>query len=119
MKQLLIFFMLATSATSGAQTTEDSVKTTINNLFTAMKNSDGEMLKKCFADSSVMQTIIKSKEGNIVVKNENLDEFVKSVNAAKKGSLDERITFDVLKIDGPLAIAWTPYSFYYEGNFSH
>jgi hypothetical protein len=32
---------------------------------------------------------------------------------------DERITFETIKIDGPLAVAWTPYKFYYEGKFSH
>ena len=32
---------------------------------------------------------------------------------------DERIAFDGIKIDGPMATAWTPYNFYFNGKFSH
>ncbi len=47
---------------ANAQTTEDSVKAAVNKLFVAMKNSDGEMVKNCFADSAVLQTIARNKE---------------------------------------------------------
>ncbi|HNA01067.1 MAG TPA: hypothetical protein PLN49_09415, partial [Ferruginibacter sp.] len=36
-----------------------------------------------------------------------------------KDAADERITFDVVRVDGALAIAWTPYKFYFNGKFSH
>lgn len=38
---------------------------------------------------------------------------------ASRGGLDERIQFDVVKVDGPLASVWTPYKFYFKGQFSH
>jgi len=40
-------------------------------------------------------------------------------NIGKKIITDERINFDMVRTDGPLATAWTPYKFYYKGNFSH
>ncbi|MFT2543406.1 hypothetical protein ACMWP9_36050, partial [Escherichia coli] len=36
-----------------------------------------------------------------------------------KNMADERIVFDVVKIDADLAIVWTPYQFYRNGTFSH
>jgi hypothetical protein len=111
--------MLAAGHSAKTQDVADSVKEAVNNLFIAMKNSDGESLKTCFADSAVLQSISKDKEGNLLVKNESVNQFAKSISTVSKGALDERITFKMVKVDGPLASVWTPYSFYYNGNFSH
>jgi hypothetical protein len=101
-----------------AQSAEDSVKAVINNMFTAMKNGDSASLMKCFQDAAILQTIAE-KDGKISVVTEQLKEFAAFVATQKKGDADERITFDIVRTDGPLAIAWTPYQFYYKGQFSH
>ena len=118
-KFLGMFIISITSVTAVAQTAEDSVKITVNNLFTAMKTADTALLRSCFADSAILQTIVRNKEGNLAIHNEAVDEFVSSIAKVQKGDADEQIQFDVLRVDGPLAIAWTPYKFYYKGNFSH
>jgi len=102
-----------------AQTTEDSVKAAVNKLFTGMKTSDPVMVKSSFADSAVLQTITRNKEGATIVKNEKVEDFATTVGSMPKGAADERITFETIRIDGALAIAWTPYNFYYEGKFNH
>jgi hypothetical protein len=104
---------------TNAQTPEDSVKAIVNQLFTAMKNADASMLKDAFADSAVLQTIRRKQDGTFFVQNEQVSGFAAQIAMAKKDSLDERITFETVKVDGPLAIAWTPYKFYYAGKFSH
>lgn len=104
---------------SQAQTAEDSVKAVVNRLFTAMKNADGAMLRTTFSDSAVLQSIAMTKEGKTVIRNEKVEDFVKSINSLKKESADERIEFASIKIDGNLASVWTPYKFYINGNFSH
>ena len=121
MKQILILLtaIQCISIVTNAQTAEDSVKAVVNQLFTAMKNVDGSMLKDAFADSAVLQTIRRKQDGTFFVQDEKIDDFVKSISTAKKDSLDERITYETIKIDGPLAIVWTPYKFYYAGKFSH
>ena len=53
------------------------------------------------------------------MENELVKGFVDFISKTKKDSADERITDDSIKIDGPLASVWTPYKFYYAGNFSH
>lgn len=117
------FFILLTVLVCGlsvkAQPAEDSVKAVINNMFTAMKTADTAMLRKCFADSMVLQTISRNKEGKLVVVNDDPADFIGFISKETPGNADERIRFDVVKVDGPLAIAWTPYNFYYKGKFSH
>lgn len=121
MKPILILLTAGMIVTtfSAAQTPEDSAKAVVNQLFTAMKNVDAAMLKDAFADSAVLQTIRRKPDGSFFVQNEKVSDFVASIGAAKKDSLDERITFETVRVDGPLAIVWTPYKFYYAGKFSH
>jgi len=116
---LVLLTSLFSSIVVQAQATEDSVKAVINNLFTAMRTADGDLFKSTFSDSAVLQTITRNKEGKAVVLTENVTEFAGFVNTLKKDSADERIQFETIKIDGPLAIVWTPYSFYHNGKFSH
>lgn len=111
-------FLLFTT-TLDAQNAEDSVRTAVNNLFTAMRNADAGLFKSIFGDSAVMQTISRTREGKTIVVNESIAEFAAFVSKLKKDSADERITFETIKIDGPLAIVWTPYQFYHNGKFSH
>jgi hypothetical protein len=84
-----------------------------------MQASDGALLKSTFADSAILQTISRNKDGEIQIKNETVGAFATSISQLQKGDADERIVYDVIKIDGPLAIVWTPYKFYYKGVFSH
>ena len=121
MKRFLIlltaFFFFAVN--SNAQSAEDSVKATINQLFAGMKNADPALIQNSFADSAILQTIVRNKEGILQVKNESVKDFAASIATLPKDAADERIMFDVIKMDGPLAIVWTPYQFYYNGKFSH
>ena len=116
---LILLTALIIIATAKAQSAEDSVKATVNALFAGMKNGDAGLFKSAFSDSAIMQTISRNKEGKTVVLNESLEEFADFVGKLKKDSADERITFEMIKIDGPLAIVWTPYNFYHNGKFSH
>lgn len=102
-----------------AQTTTDSIKTVVNNLFIAMKSSDGEGIKKCFADGAILQTIVTNKELKTVVENDSVETFARMVQSMPKGDGDERVLFDAIHIDGPMAAVWAPYEFYYKGQFSH
>ena len=102
-----------------AQGPEDSVKATVNTLFTAMKNADATLLRSVFSDRALLQTISRDKEGKTVVRTESAADFATLVGTLKKDSADERISFETVKIDGTLAIVWTPYNFYYNGKFSH
>jgi hypothetical protein len=110
------FYLIAFNAKG--QTAEDSIKTAINKLFTAMKNADSKALAQCFTDSAIFQTIAE-KDGNVSVQTVPLKEFVNFVNTQKQGDAYGKISFDMVKADGGLAMAWTRYEFYYKGEFNH
>jgi hypothetical protein len=121
MKKILILCGLIGALSYGgkSQTTEDSVKITVNRLFEGMKTSNPDLIRSCFSDSAILQTIARNKEGKTIIRNESVSAFVQSISQIKAGAADEQISFETIKIDGPLALAWTPYKFYFEGKFSH
>ena len=117
--RLLLFILLLTSLTVSAQTEEDKVKGVVTKLFDGMRKSDSAMIRTAFVPDAIMQTIITNKEGKTEVRNEKLSDFITAVTKPHKDLYDERITFDIIRIDGALAIAWTPYQFYVSNTFSH
>jgi hypothetical protein len=115
----LLTVALAIACTAQAQTTEDSVKATINRLFEGMKNADTVLLKSAFEEAPILQTIATNKKGNIYIKSDKFGDFVKFISQQKAGEADERIEFETIRIDGPLAMVWAPYQFFYKGKFRH
>lgn len=113
----LLFTTVAASAQTAAET--DSVKATINRMFTAMRNADTLALKDCFAPGGVLQTAIKDQDGRVNIRTTPVTGFASRIGSLPKNAADERITFDMIQIDMPLASVWTSYQFYYQGKFSH
>lgn len=121
MQRIFLFaaMLLSSSCLLAQAPAADSVKATINKMFLAMKNGDAVSLKSCFTDSAIMQTIAHDRNGNALVKNESVSAFIAFVGTLPQGAADERITYDAIRVDGALAMAWTPYQFYLNGRFSH
>lgn len=118
MKYFCLLFCFAFCNGIKAQSTDDSVRSAVNQLFTAMKNADPALLVSSFTDSAILQTVVE-KNGKVEVRTEVIADFAGQVAKMEKNILDERIQFDVIKIDGALAVVWAPYQFYYKGKFSH
>lgn len=121
MKRFAILFTitLALAGAAQAQTTEDSVKATINRLFEGMKNADTVVLKSAFTDDPILHTVATNKKKKVYVRVEKYPDFVKITGQGKAGEADERVQFETIRIDGPLAMVWAPYEFYYKGKFHH
>lgn len=97
---------------------EKEVKQVIQNMFIAMKQADTTLLKQCFSDKTIFQTILNKPEG-AEIKTESLNNFIQSIGKQTPSALDERIEFGAINIDPLMATVWTPYTFYYKGNYSH
>jgi hypothetical protein len=95
-----------------------AVKLVIQNMFTAMKNSDTVLLKTCFSPTTIFQTVV-SKQGETLVKDEKVQDFFNSIGKQPAGALDERIVFESVRANNDMAVAWTPYEFYYKDKYSH
>ncbi len=113
---LVFFFALQNLS---AQTVEDEIKKVINDLFDGMRNADSVKILSLFAKDAFMQSVTKNKEGQTLVKRDEVAGFASFVGKQKKGVADEQIVFESIKIDGDLAFAWTPYTFIYNGTYSH
>ena len=115
------FFALSllVSLSASAQTEEEKVKAPILALFDGMRKSDSSMIRAAFAPTAVLQTVAKNKEGVVSVRTDAVNDFVQSVAKPHADIYDERITFDMIKIDADLATVWTPYKFYVGEKFSH
>ena len=115
---LIVLTIVFSSLSSYGQSTEDSIRTTITSMFDAMRSGDSVLLKQQFSPTIVFQSV-GIKDGKAFAKNENPGGFISFVGKQKPGLLDERIKFGTILVDGPMASVWTPYSFYYGGEFSH
>ena len=120
MHKFLFISLLFISSTISAQNNQEKpvIKQVIQNMFFAMQTGDTALFRSCFAPTVIFQTIV-TKDNQTKVKSEDFEAFLKSLTKYPKGALDERIKFKSVHEDGTLAIAWTPYQFYYQGKFSH
>ena len=120
MRKYLFISLLFITSTISAQINQEkaAIKQVIQNMFLAMQTGDTTLFRSCFAPSVIFQTIV-TKDNQTKVKSEDFEAFIKSLTKYPKGSLDERIEFKSVQEDGTLAIAWTPYQFYFQGKYSH
>jgi len=102
-----------------AQGEKAGVKSTINRFFEGMRKADSTLIKSTLAPAAILQSVVQKKDGTAEVKTELFQEFITAVSKPHPEVYDERITYDVVKIDSALAIAWTPYKFYVGSTFSH
>jgi hypothetical protein len=114
----LLFLNMQNSFSQNLKADEENIKTCINNMFSAMKTIDTVLLKSCFADNCILQTIVTTKNGNSI-KPDALYNFVKSISTQEAYTLDEQIVFEKILTDGILASVYTPYKFYFKGKFNH
>jgi hypothetical protein len=103
---------------AGSSDSENEVKQVIQNMFRAMQQADTSLLKTCFSDHVIFQTILNKPEGALI-KTESVNNFIQSIGKQTPNALDERIEFGAIQIDPLMATVWTPYSFYYKGQYSH
>ena len=129
MKKKILFILLIlgitkfssnaqSSNSAGSAASEKEVKQVIQNMFQAMLQADTSLLKTCFSDKVIFQTILNKPEG-AVIKTEFINDFIQSIGKQTPNVLDERIEFGAIQMDDLMATVWTPYTFYYKGQYSH
>lgn len=120
MKSIVALFLLFTAVTGFAQSDDEkAVQSAVTQMFDGMRKADTTLFKTVFAPGASLQSVAKNKDGVVSVRNESIAGFVTSVGKQKPGALDERLSAYDVKIDAELALAWTPYVFYYNGQKSH
>lgn len=121
MKIVIVFLVFLFTISITAQTDEESlVKASVDTFFEGFHKGDTALMRTVMADKILMQTAYKNKEGKDVLVT---DEATKLINAIATRpdtqKWDERLLGYSIQIDGNMANAWTPYEFWFNGEFSH
>ena len=112
--------LLSTSWTNAQSTEESAVKNTVETFFNGFHAQDSLLIKSAVKQEILLQTMGWDKEGNSRLRTDSFSEFLKSI-VSIPDSIDyrEELLDIKVKIDGPMANAWTPYRFWINGQLSH
>lgn len=121
MTRILLLLVCVISLKSAlASDPEDSlIRVTIDRMFLGMKDGDSAMVQSCFYSKNHLETCFFDKKGVLAVHEEQLADFLEAVGTPREELWEERIHDVEIKVDAPLAMAWVPYEFYLEGQYSH
>lgn len=116
---LTVAGLALTGNPSLAQDETQAIKAAVDQLFTAMRTGDSILVRKSFTSDATLQSVSLTADGNVRVRKDLIDGFVKAVGTPHKEPWDERIYDLKVQADGSMATVWAPYKFYLGENFSH
>lgn len=119
MRLICLVLGLVLTHSAAAQSAPDDPMAVVTQLFEAMRASDTTAIAGTLhADARLLTAVVKP-DGVPGLVTTPIPAFLTSVAGAPAGSLDERLYDVETRTDGTLASVWTPYRFYFNGNFSH
>ena len=121
MKPILFALVLCMSSNPLIGQFDDHAQITshIKTMFESMRKGDNSLMHDLFEDGAMLESVFFNKDGETVSRESAATSFIEAVDQPHDKIWDERIHNYDINIDGPLAIAWTPYSFYLGDEFSH
>ena len=121
-KTLLPFFVLFVCLTSFSQTDSSAeVKQTIVTFFEGFHQQDSIIMQSVTSDDMTLRSIGPQKDGSTALSSPTTRAaFLKSIlSIPETMTFEERLLDFQIAVDGAMAIAWTPYEFYFNDQFSH
>ncbi len=119
MKRILPALFLLIAAVVNAQKEDDAIKQSITIFFNGMHSNDTALIKTSLDSTCFLYSIMQKKDGSTILQQDATADFFKQVVQLKGQLLDEQLLSYDIKIDGAMAVAWTPYKFYFNGQLSH
>ena len=120
--QRFIFFLivLISTAISAQDSAEKQAEQTIKTFFEGFHKGDTAMMKSVMMDKVFMQTAFKNKEGKDVLMTDEPGKLLKAIADRTADQIwEEKILDYSVQVDGNMANVWTPYEFWFNGEFSH
>lgn len=93
---------------------EAAVRAVIAQVFRGMSEADSAMVRATFDAGARFASA--TRDGGI--RYAAVDDWLGAV-ASSEGKWDERVYDITIRMDGPIASAWVPYTFYLDGQLSH
>ncbi|MFC4722041.1 nuclear transport factor 2 family protein [Geojedonia litorea] len=116
---IIVIFLFGLNGFSQSKS-ELEVKQTILSFFDGFHKQDSLAIKPHVSESVILQTIGNNAEGMPSVKTVGFGNFLKSITSIPKNQkFEEKLLGFNIQVDGPMAHAWTPYEFWFDGKFSH
>lgn len=123
MKRIIpaLFFCCMTFLASGQNLSEEEkVKRTVETFFEGFHTRDSVVMKSVLAEEVIVQTIGKTKSGETKLHQEEIHKVLRGIVSIPMETEFKEVIHDYqIRIDGNMANAWTPYSFFMNGEFSH
>lgn len=124
MKRFLILLLLAGISTfsfaQGAiKADKEAITKVIKKLFDGMRAQDSSLVSPLFYPGATLATASYDKDGKPQFSKDDIKGFINFVGTKSKDYFDERLYSYDITIDGPLATAWTEYSFFRNKELSH
>ena len=120
--QRFIFYLTVLLSTTifGQESAEQQAEQTIKTFFEGFHKGDTTLMKSVMMDKVLMQTVFKTKEGKDVLVTDEPGKLISAVaNRTEDQKWEEKILEYKVQIDGNMANVWTPYEFWFNGEFSH
>ncbi len=119
--RFIFYLFLFVSTTIFGQTNEKrEVKQAVDTFFEGFHKGDTAIMKTVMADKILMQTAYKNKEGKDILVTDDPNKLITAIaDRPEDQKWDERLLDYSIQVDGNMANAWTPYEFWFNGEFSH
>jgi len=98
---------------------EQMVKDVIDALFDGMRANDSTVIAPLFVKGTQLSSIYRNKAGEVAKSNTEVSAFITAVGMPRDEVWNEVIWSYDIKIDAPMANAWTEYTFYRGDKMSH
>ncbi len=102
-----------------AQNDTAGVRLAIETMFNGMRKGDSALVRSAFHHKATLHSTLKRKTGETDFVTDPLSDFIKAVGTPHTEIWNEVIWNYEIKIDGIMATAWTPYTFYLGDKLSH
>ncbi|MCH4823734.1 nuclear transport factor 2 family protein [Gramella lutea] len=122
MKNFIIALLLLVNTAVFAQNSsaENTPEQMVKDFFEAFHRQDTLTLSEIAYPGAKMESVSKDADGNTKLSSNGYSEFLKSIaSIPAEASFEEKLLGFRVEKNGLLATVTTPYSFYYNGNFSH
>jgi len=117
---LLLFLSFSVFSQKELDVNQKMAKQAVLDFFDGFHKGDTVQIKKTMDVNMVMQTIAKTKEGNIKTINTGVEKFLTTIHNRPENQkwLEKLLSFRI-DANENIAQVWTPYEFYVNNQFSH
>lgn len=99
-----------------AQDAAEGIRKVIDRMFEGMQEADSAKVRSAFAEGA--RFALLPEDGETTVQYREIDGWLTAV-AGSEGRWREEIYDVEIRVDGDIASAWTPYTFYLDGRIRH